>query len=439
MINSHLTIHEAAPGLNGHEQFEAELAFKNSLLEAQFETTLDGLLVVDEKGNAILCNKQFQLQWNIPDELLATRSDEKLLAHVLGQLAAPEQFLDRVHYLYAHPEEKTREEVFFKDGRALDRYSAPLMLKSGRNAGRLWCFRDITERKRAELERKSLQQQLLETARQVGMAEVATSVLHNVGNVLNSVMISSSLISDKIRDSKLPSLARAVSLLQDHAGDLPAFFANDPKGISLPAFFSALSTRLAGEQEEILKELELLSASIHHIKEIVAMQQDYARVAGLLDSASVNDLVEDAWRIKEADLEHHQIEVVREFGQTPQILIDKHKVLQILVNLVRNAKHALLEDSSVPHKRLVLRTEMAGPDRVKISVCDNGVGIDPDNLKRIFELGFTTRKEGHGFGLHNGALVARQLGGSLSAHSDGPGKGAAFVLELPCQPPSTSL
>ncbi len=293
--------------------------------------------------------------------------------------------------------------------------------------------RDITERKQAEAELKALHYQLLETARQAGMAEVATSVLHNVGNVLNSVVISSALVADKLRSSKVGNLAKTAALLQSHAGNLPGFFAEDPKAKLLPGYLSGLAARLQTEREEVLKELASLAADIEHIKEIVAMQQRYAHVAGVIESLPVNDMLEDALRLNAAGFERHQVEVVREYAQLPPVIVEKHKVLQVLVNVLRNAKYAL-DEAAGAQRRLVLRTEAAKGNRVRISVIDNGVGISAENLPRIFELGFTTRKEGHGFGLHNGALAAKELGGTLSAHSDGPGRGATFVLELPCRP-----
>lgn len=293
--------------------------------------------------------------------------------------------------------------------------------------------RDITERKQAESELKALHQQLVETARLAGMAEVATSVLHNVGNVLSSIVISSSLVCDKVKASKSSDLAKAAGLLEEHAADLPGFFAKDPKARLLPKYLASLASRLGTEQKEVLKELGLLMANIDHVKEIIAMQQGYARVAGVVECLPVTDLIEDALRINAAGFERHQVEVVREYADLPPIRVEKHKVLQILVNLLRNAKYAL-DGASAQTKRLLLRTEAADSRRLRISIIDNGVGIPQENLKRIFELGFTTRKEGHGFGLHNGALVAQEMGGDLRAYSDGPGRGATFVLELPRHP-----
>jgi signal transduction histidine kinase len=131
-------------------------------------------------------------------------------------------------------------------------------------------------------------------------------------------------------------------------------------------------------------------------------------------------------------LQRHEVEVLREFDDVPPINTEKHKVLQILVNLVRNAKYAC-DESGREEKLITLRIARCD-DQVRISVVDSGIGIPPENLTRIFNHGFTTRKDGHGFGLHSAVLAAAELGGSLSAHSDGLGHGAIFTLELPLKP-----
>jgi C4-dicarboxylate-specific signal transduction histidine kinase len=171
---------------------------------------------------------------------------------------------------------------------------------------------------------------------------------------------------------------------------------------------------------------------IEHIKDVVAMQQSYGKVSGVTESIKATELVEDALRLNSGSLTRHDVRVVRRFDADPTLSVDKHKVLQILVNLVSNAKHAC-DDSNRTDKQVTLQISN-GDARVRIAVTDNGVGIPPENLTRIFNHGFTTRKEGHGFGLHSGALAAREIGGALNAYSDGPGRGATFVLELPLQP-----
>ena len=325
------------------------------------------------------------------------------------------------------------EVILWNGAKAWFELSNSLLEVSGKLRCVLSIFRDVTIRKQTELELASMHQQLLEVSRQAGMAEVATNVLHNVGNVLNSVNVSSSLVSDMVRTSKAGNLAKAVALLQAHENDLDDFLTNDAKGRQLPGYLKSLANHLAGEQQETHKELKSLAANIDHIKEIITMQQSYAKVLGVTESLPVVDLVEDAMRLNAGAMERHQVKVVREYFEVPPILVDKHKVLQILVNLIRNAKYAL-DDRGHTDKRMVLQVGLNGNNTVKISVIDNGVGIPSENLTRIFEHGFTTRKEGHGFGLHNGALTAKELGGKLTAYSDGPGKGATFTLELPRQP-----
>jgi signal transduction histidine kinase len=289
------------------------------------------------------------------------------------------------------------------------------------------------ERIWAEENLRTLHRQLLESSRQAGMADVATSVLHNVGNVLNSVNISAFVIGEKMRESKVGNLAKAVAMLQAHKDDLAAFLANDPKGRELPDYLSSLAVRLADEQAQILREIASLTRDIEHIKEIVAMQQNYARVSTVPEPLNVIDLVEDAIRMNAEDMERHQVQVIRDYTEAMPATVDKHKVLQILVNLIRNATEAV-DAGQPPEKRITLRVTLQEDDRVKISVIDNGAGIPAENLSRIFGHGFTTRKDGHGFGLHSGALAAKELGGSLTAQSDGCRKGAAFTLEFPRQP-----
>jgi len=199
-----------------------------------------------------------------------------------------------------------------------------------------------------------------------------------------------------------------------------------------------LSDHLAAEQAALLKEIDLLRNNVEHIKEIVAMQQSYAKVCGVSEQVKASDLLEDALRMHAGALMRHEVQVIREYDpQVSDVTTEKHKVLQILVNLVHNAKYAC-DESGRKDKRLTLRLANGG-DRVRISVTDNGVGIPAENLTRIFNHGYTTRKDGHGFGLHSGALAARELGGRLSAHSDGPGLGATFTLELPIQAKPGSL
>ena len=290
---------------------------------------------------------------------------------------------------------------------------------------------EIEERKRMETKVDLAHQALVSASRQAGMAEVATSVLHNVGNVLNSVNISSTLLVDRVQQSRTRQVARVAETLREHANDLGEFLTRDPKGVLLVDYFGQLAGHLSTERDQILKELESLRLNIDHIKEIVAMQQRYAKnLGGMLETITLAQVVADAWQVNAEAYARHHLELVQDFEDNlPRITTDKHKVLQILINLLSNAKYAC-EEGGQPDKRVVIRVRLEA-DRVKIRVIDNGVGIQPENMTRIFHYGFTTRAHGHGFGLHAGSLAARELGGNLSVHSDGPGRGATFILELP--------
>jgi PAS domain S-box-containing protein len=305
----------------------------------------------------------------------------------------------------------------------------PIRDASGATTNYVAIKQDITKRKRAETELEALHKQLLETSRRAGMAEVATNVLHNVGNVLNSVNISATLVVESAKKSKTANLAKVVALLREHESELGTFLSCDPQGKQVPAFLAQLSEYLLAEQAKNLQELDSLLKHVQHIKEIVARQQSHARVSGVKEIINLRELVEDALRMNLGALDQHCVEVVREFEAVPLINIDRHKILQILVNLLRNATHAC-QDSGRADKRLTVRVAQSD-DRIKISVTDNGIGIPPENLTRIFGHGFTTRQAGHGFGLHGAALAAKEMGGALTAHSAGPGQGATFTLELP--------
>ena len=289
----------------------------------------------------------------------------------------------------------------------------------------------IFERQRATAELEKAHAELLDLSRRAGMAEVATGVLHNVGNVLNSVSVSATLVGDRLKRSKIGNLCRATEMLRAKNGHLADFLTNDPKGKVLPDYLGKAAEQLEKEQIELLVEIASMTENIEHIKGIVTMQQRYAKVSGLNENLTPPELVEDALRMNFAAFERHRIHVVREIDETtPPVCVDRHKVLQILINLISNAKHAM-DEQKAHDKRMVIRVAPHSADRVRISIGDNGVGIVPENLNKIFNHGFTTKHDGHGFGLHSGANAAREMGGSLSVQSDGEGRGATFTLELP--------
>jgi signal transduction histidine kinase len=269
---------------------------------------------------------------------------------------------------------------------------------------------------------------LVAGARDAGRAEIATNVLHNVGNVLNSVNVSAQLLVARLEASKMPGVARAAEMLDANKDDLGAYLTADARGKLLPRYLGELAKALQQERLELKEELQVLVRSVDHVKEVVATQQTHAGASSVLEPVLLTELVDDALRLDEDALKRAGVTVVRDFEEVPSAPLDKSRILQVLVNLISNARQAMTNGTGT--QRLTLRVRRAGHE-LQVSAIDEGEGIAAEDLTRIFSHGFTTRRGGHGFGLHSAVLTATSMGGSLTAHSDGPGCGATFTLRLP--------
>ncbi len=381
-----------------------------------------------ELGNVHHINPTFRRILELPADIL---TDETHFAMLVHPADAPRQETMSRHIATGQIDRYTLEERFVLAGGrivwgllsvAVIRDEAGLVIQE------IGILEDITSRKHSEEELAKTHRELLDASRKAGMAEVATGVIHNVGNVLNSVNVSATLVANKLRNSKAANIGRVAALLAEHKGDVAGFLTKDPRGLMVPGYLTLLAESLGSEQADLITEIEDLRKNIEHIKEIVAMQQSYGRTSGVIESISVTDIVEDVLRVNSGSLARHDIETIRDFQAKPIVAADKHRIMQILINLVRNAKHAC-DDSGRPDKKITVR--VTSDDRsAKIAITDNGIGVPAENLERIFNHGFTTRKNGHGFGLHSGALAAKDLGGSLHVQSAGTGQGATFILEL---------
>jgi len=414
------------------------------------------------EANRSLANNQMlvdALLDNIPDCIYFKDAQSRFVklskAHAKSLGIAPEDAIGKTDFDF-HPDTKARE--FYEDEQRIIKTGEPLINKverhiskngdvdwssttkvpirsrNGTVVGIVGINRDITELKLAEQQIESINRELRDASRQAGMAEVATGVLHNVGNVLNSVNVAAGVLSDRLNNSKSSGVSKLSKLLTQQ-GDLSRFIADDERGRQIPAYLQTLAEHLEKEQAEMRKELHELVMNVEHIKEIVATQQNYARVLGVAEVVELSEVMEDAIKIHGGSYQRHGIKLIREYDTLPQMTLDKHKVMQILINFLSNAKYAC-DAGEKPEKMVAVRLKSVGPDRVRMEVADNGIGIAPENIKRIFSQGFTTRKGGHGFGLHSGALAAKELDGVISAESPGVGHGATFILEIPIIPPS---
>lgn len=300
---------------------------------------------------------------------------------------------------------------------------------------------DITAQRDAEAAMKDMHRMMVEASRQAGMAEIATGVLHNVGNVLNSLNVGAKLLSERLRRSRLDRLCQATALLKEHLpGDID-FFLNDKRGVALPGYLEELAIYLRDEQNRLTANVSDMIERIDHIRDMIMLQQSHSTVRTLWESLDLATVMEDALRLEAGvNITHQSVKIERQYADLPPVYLARGLLLQILVNLTSNACQAMA-DLPPEKRRLILRIVPHGQERVRIVVEDNGCGIQPRDLTNIFTQGFTTKADGHGFGLHHACLLAEDMEGTLRAESDGIGKGARFILDLPARnaptPPPT--
>ena len=415
-----------------------ELRDSESKLNSVFESTDDFIVSLDTRGRLLTANSAAR---RLCLESFGIRLEPGLALFELEAVFNTQEWQTRLAEAY-QGQRLRYETVYTLQGRQLllDINAHPIQGPEGQVTGVTLFGRDVTSRREAENRLGEMHRTLVDVSRQAGMAEIATGVLHNVGNTLNSVNISTHLVTDRLRKSRVTSLAKVADLLREHLADLPTFLVQEARGQQLPPYLIALATQLQEERDAMLQEMRALEQSVEHISSIVTMQQKHARAAGAVEQLSVPQLIDEALRLHAVSFERLNIQVERDYAPVPVLFVDRHKLLQILINLLSNARHALV-DSANPAKRLGIHVGPAAePGHLRITVSDNGVGIAPENLGRLFSQGFTTKKKGHGFGLHISALAAEEMNGRLTCTSPGLAQGATFTLELPPRPePSAPL
>jgi len=404
-----------------------------ALLRTFLKSTPDNIYFKDRNSRFIIVSDSF-----------VRYCAQQSLADIMGK--SDSDLFDQAHAQPAYDDEqaiiRTGEPILGKlekeiwaDGRVtwVNTSKMPLRDISGKIIGTFGISRDVTRAKVLEATLEKNHKELMVTSRVAGKAEVATGVLHNVGNVLNSLNVSTSVIATGFRQVKTDSLAKLCLLLQEHRAELGSFLSTDPKGRRVPDFIASLAQHFSAERDRLLHELSSLQKNIDHIKEIVSMQQTYALMVGTVETLDAANLMEDALRMNSSALDRHDVQVVREYQPTPPVIAEKNKVLQILVNLIRNSKYAC-DEVGRPGKFITVKVTPGEPGYARLIVQDNGIGIAPENLAKVFTHGFTTKATGHGFGIHSSALAAKEMKGVLTVYSEGLGRGAVFTLELPVAP-----
>jgi PAS domain S-box-containing protein len=293
-------------------------------------------------------------------------------------------------------------------------------------------MKDITQR-HAQLEMQNrLHKQQVDAAHEAGKSEIAKSVLHNIGNVLTSLNVSAKLHVEKLAGSRGANLGKAARMLKEHETDLSTFIREHPQGRRLPSYLITLSEHLAEESRQMYLDAMSMVQHIEHMKYVISLQQIHGRASQVEEAVDLASLLEQSLALEGDVLRDRDIQIERHFADMPPLMLPKNLMLQVLVNLVSNARHAV-SAAGTQERRILLYITQPQAGTVMIAVQDTGCGISKHNLQRIFTHGFTTRNDGNGFGLHHAALLVEEMGGALKAQSDGEGQGASFILEFPAR------
>lgn len=269
---------------------------------------------------------------------------------------------------------------------------------------------------------------LVEQAHRKGMADISTGILHNIGNVLNSINVSAHAIKDLAGSSLPEDFTMAMKLLESKIDDIENFICMDPKGEKLMQYLIKLGDSFLRLQVSLRNNISRLSEKIDMIDDIVTAQQNYTGVKSTMEELDVVPVIEDALKMNIASLEKYGVRVVKDYKRPILAMAQKTKLFHVLANLVKNAMEAMLERPE--DSRMMTLSVRSSGDTCTISVRDTGQGIPEDMLESIFAYGYTTKKGGHGFGLHSCANYMTEMEGRIWAESGGSGKGSVFMLQL---------
>lgn len=418
---------------NRVEERTQELARSESKIRAVLENIGEGILVLDKNGQIESLNPA-------AEKIFATTEKE-----AVGTNSAMFIKLDENDHGGNQHHDESRQVLFTTSdshqprestGHRADGSSFPMefvvsSMELGDKKMHVCIVRDITARKEAEATLADAQSQLVDAAHKSGMADMATGVLHNIGNILNSVNLAGEEIMRISSNSKISGLMKANELLENQE-NMAEFFANDDRGKKLPGYFMKMGKVLEGEISSINQEARDLIEKTTMMKEVISTQQAYAHSGFHNEQLSINELIEDALKIQIASLQKWGVKLNKQFGDIPACLGQKSKLLQVITNLIKNAKEAMSNnDQFNKPKEMTIETGVIEDKFAYIKVVDNGCGISQSQLSKIFSHGFTTKETGHGFGLHTSANAMTEMHGSLKVDSDGVEKGASFTLTIP--------
>jgi PAS domain S-box-containing protein len=413
----------------------ADLAQSEAHIRAILENVGEGIITLDEAGYIQSVNPA-------AERILGIKNDSAKNLHSIFMLSDESaSFLaDSKEYIDINDNPINRAiapHPLVLTGKRMDGSEFPMELvvttmQKNSQVYRVCILRDITRRKETEQRLEQAQNQLLDAAHKSGMADMATGVLHNIGNILNSVNLAGEEISKIVKHSKIEGLSMANKMLVEHQNELSDFLLHDKKGKRLPEYYIKVGTALVDEHKRIEKEADSLNEKTKMMKDVIRTQQLYASAGFFSEALDIHTLINDAITVQKASLDKWGVRIEKRLGAIPSCMVQKSKLLQVLTNLVKNAKEAMAEnDIYNKPKHLMIETGQQNDGSVFVKILDNGCGIEQEHLTQIFGHGFTLKQNGHGFGLHTCANAVKEMGGTITASSQGLQQGACFYLSLP--------
>jgi PAS domain S-box-containing protein len=385
------------------KRVEDELRGTLSLHTATLESTTDGILVVDREGRIVSLNRRFTAMWRIPQNIIDSRDDDRAIGFVLSQLRDPEAFVAKVRELYAQPEAESFDVLEFKDGRVFERYSMPQRIE-GRSVGRVWSFRDVTERRRAEGALRDSEEQLRQSQKMDAIGRLAGGVAHDFNNLLTVILGYTEQLLEQLKSPADDAMRRAVGEIQGAA----------ERASALTGQLLAFSRKQMLEPKELDLNVVLTGTS-----------RMLRRLIG-----------------EDIDLE---VKLAPDLGR---VLADANQIQQVVMNLAINARDAMPNGGRLTFTTANVELDAGyaqqhvplAPGRyAMLTVSDTGVGMAPETRARVFEPFFTTKERGKGTGLGLATVygIVKQTGGYIWLHSE-PGQGTVFKIYLPRLESSTS-